>query len=155
RVQELTEKIRLDRYYKHDIEVVVDRLVAKRDIRRRVADSVETALQLAEGLVSVAVEQHDGTEEVVTFSQKLACTYDGISFEELAPRNFSFNSPYGACTTCDGLGVYLQVDPELIVPDPDLSIEEGAVATWSVRDGYSDRLLAAVAEAHGFSTQVP
>src|ERR671923_2035704 len=133
-VRDLSDPIRLDRYYKHDIEVVVDRLVAKADIRRRVADSVETALDLAEGLAAIAV-QTDGKEEVVNFSQHLACTYDGLSFPELAPRNFSFNSPYGACQTCDGLGTYLQVDPELVVPDPEVSIEEGAVAPWGgVRD---------------------
>src|SRR5881296_2075982 len=86
-VHELTEKIRLDRYYKHDIEIVVDRLVAKADIRRRVADSIETALDLAEGIASLAV-QTDGHEELVNFSQKMACTYDGISFDEPAPRNF-------------------------------------------------------------------
>ena len=157
KVRELTDKIRLDRYYKHDIDVVVDRLVAKSDIRRRVADSVETALQLAEGIVALAV-QTDGEdhEEVVNFSQKLACPYDGISFDELAPRNFSFNSPYGACPTCDGLGMRLEVDPELVVADPSLSLSEGAVSAWSGRvDGYWSRLLEAVAEAHGFSVDTP
>src|SRR5436853_1599140 len=124
-VRDLSESIRLPRNYKHTIEVVVDRLVAKPDIRRRVADSVETALQLAEGVASVAV-QTDGREEVINFSQSLACTYCGLSFDELAPRNFSFNSPYGACQTCDGLGTYLQVDPDLVVPDPELSLEAGA-----------------------------
>src|SRR5207249_10517584 len=122
-VKELSEKIRLDRYYKHTIEVVVDRLVARPDIRRRVADSIETALELAEGMAAVAV-QTDGKEEIVNFSQKLACTYDGISFDELAPRNFSFNSPYGACPTCDGLGTRLEVASALIVPNDELSIEE-------------------------------
>src|SRR5256885_173297 len=112
-VRDLSEQIRLERHYKHTIEVVVDRLVARPDIRRRVADSVETALQLAEGLAAIAVQQEDGTEELINFSQSLACTYDGLSFDELAPRNFSFNSPYGACPTCDGLGTYLQVDPDL------------------------------------------
>src|SRR2546425_1389441 len=126
-VRDLSEKIRLERHYKHSIEVVVDRLVAKPDIRRRVADSIETALQLTEGMAAIAI-QSDGKEELIDFSQSLACTFCGISFDELAPRNFSFNSPYGACTTCDGLGTYLQVDPELAVPDPDLSIEEGAIA---------------------------
>jgi excinuclease ABC subunit A len=154
-VRDLSEKIRLDRYYKHTIEVVVDRLVARPDIRRRVADSIETALELAEGLASMAV-QVDGREEVVSFSQKLACTFDGISFDELAPRNFSFNSPYGACTTCDGLGTRLEVDPELVVSDPDLSIEEGAIGPWSGhRFGYWQRLLEAVAEAQGVSTATP
>src|SRR5438874_3433892 len=140
-VRDLSESIRLERHHKHTIEVVVDRLVAKPDIRRRVADSVETALQLAEGLAAIAVQGEHG-EDVLNFSQSLACTYDGISFDELAPRNFSFNSPYGACTTCDGVGVYLQVDPELIVPDPDLSIQEGAICTWKgTRDGVWYSLL--------------
>jgi excinuclease ABC subunit A len=154
-VRELSDPIRLDRYYKHDIEVVVDRLVARPDIRRRVADSVETALELAEGLAAVAI-QTDGKEEVVNFSQHLACTYDGLSFPELAPRNFSFNSPYGACTTCDGLGTRLEVDPELVIPDPDLSIEEGAIAPWaSTRLEYWNRVLEATAETHGFALRTP
>jgi excinuclease ABC subunit A len=154
-VRDLSEKIRLDRYYKHDIEVVVDRLVARADIRRRVADSIETALELAEGLAALSIEV-DGREDVVTFSQQLACTYDGVSFEEPAPRNFSFNNPYGACPVCTGLGVRLEVDPELVVPDPDLSIEEGAIAPWSgARLGYWSRLLEAVADSHGASSTVP
>ncbi|HEY7659474.1 MAG TPA: excinuclease ABC subunit UvrA [Actinomycetota bacterium] len=154
-VRELSESIRLPRNYKHTIEVVVDRLVAKPDIRRRVADSIETALQLAEGLAAVAVQTHEG-EDVQTFSQSLACTYDGLSFDELQPRNFSFNSPYGACQTCDGLGTRLEVDAELVVPDPDLSISEGALAPWSSsRLEYWDRVLDAVAGAHGFSTATP
>ena len=95
-VRELAEPIRLPKNYKHTIEVVVDRLVAKPDIRRRVADSIEQALALAEGVASIAVVTHDGHEDIQTFSQKLACTYCGLSFDELAPRNFSFNSPYGA-----------------------------------------------------------
>ncbi|HYZ11821.1 MAG TPA: excinuclease ABC subunit A, partial [Actinomycetota bacterium] len=154
-VRELSDPIRLDRYYKHDIEVVVDRLVAKPDIRRRVADSVETALELSEGLAALAV-QTDGREEIVTFSEKLACTYDGLSFDELAPRNFSFNSPYGACTSCDGLGTRLEVDPALVVPDPDLSIREGALAPFaSARLEYWGRVLEATAEAHRFSLDTP
>jgi excinuclease ABC subunit A len=154
-VRDLSEPIRLERNYKHTIEVVVDRLVAKPDIRRRVADSVETALQLAEGLAAIAVQGEHG-EDILNFSQSLACTYDGLSFDELAPRNFSFNSPYGACTTCDGLGTYLQVDPELVIPDPDLSIEEGAIAPWTpTRIEYWERLLAGVADAHGFKLSTP
>jgi excinuclease ABC subunit A len=154
-VRDLSEPIRLDRYYKHDIDVVVDRLVAKPDIRRRVADSVETALELAEGIAALSV-QTDGKEETVSFSQKLACTYDNLSFEELAPRNFSFNSPYGACTTCDGLGTRLEVDPELVVPDKDLTLREGAVAIWnSSRLEYWNRVLEATADAHGFSLDTP
>ena len=154
-VRELADPIRLPRNYKHTIEVVVDRLVAKPDIRRRVADSVESALQLTEGLVAIAVQTHDG-EDVQTYSQALACTFDGISFDELQPRNFSFNSPYGACQTCDGLGVRLEVDAALVVPDPDLSIAEGALAPWSSgRIEYWDRVLDAVADSHGFSTTTP
>ncbi|MGH2739367.1 MAG: excinuclease ABC subunit UvrA, partial [Actinomycetota bacterium] len=154
-VRDLSEKIRLDRYYKHDIDVVVDRLVAKPDIRRRVADSIEQALALAEGIAAIDVET-DGKEETVTFSQSFACTFDGISFDELAPRNFSFNSPYGACPTCDGLGTRLEVDPDLVVPDPELSISEGALAPWtSSRLEYWDRLLDAVAGAFGFSVGTP
>ena len=154
-VRELAEPIRLPRHYKHTIEVVVDRLVAKQDIRRRVTDSVESALGLTEGLVAIAVQTHDG-EDVQTYSQALACTFDGLSFDELQPRNFSFNSPYGACQTCDGLGIRLEVDAALVVPDPDLSIAEGALAPWSSsRLEYWDRVLAAVAEAHGFSTSTP
>ena len=132
-VRDLAEPIRLPKTYKHTIEVVVDRLVAKPDIRRRVADSIETALELAEGIASIAVTTHEGHEELQTFSQNLACTYCGLSFEELHPRNFSFNSPYGACPTCDGLGTRLEVDPELVVPDADLSVNEGALAPWARR----------------------
>jgi excinuclease ABC subunit A len=155
-VRDLAEPIRLPRNYKHTIEVVVDRLVARPDIRRRVADSIETALQLTEGVAAVAVQTHEGAEDVQTFSQNLACTFCGLSFDELQPRNFSFNSPYGACPTCDGLGTRLEVDPELVVPDRDLSIREGAMAPWSgSRLEYWDRVLEAVAEAHGFSTSTP
>jgi excinuclease ABC subunit A len=154
-VRDLSAAIRLERHYKHTIEVVVDRLVAKPDIRRRVADSIETALQLAEGIAAIAVQTHEG-EDVQTFSQKLACTNCGLSFDELQPRNFSFNSPYGACQTCDGLGTRLEVDPELVIPDRDLSIDEGAIAPWSgSRLEYWDRVLEAVAEAHGFDTGTP
>src|SRR5438093_2040173 len=155
-VRDLAEPIRLPRNYKHTIEVVVDRLVAKPDIRRRVADSIEQALELAEGTASVAVVTHEGHEEVQTFSQKLACTYCGLSFDELAPRNFSFNSPYGACPTCDGLGTRLEVDPELVVPEPDLSINEGAIAPWASSSlEYWYRVLQAVGDAHGFDLDTP
>jgi excinuclease ABC subunit A len=155
-IRDLSEPIKLPKTYKHTIEVVVDRLVAKPDIRRRVADSIETALQLAEGSAAILVQTHEGREEIQNFSQSLACTFDGISFDELAPRNFSFNSPYGACPTCDGLGTRLEVDPELIVPDPDLSLAEGAIAVWSSgRLEYWDRVLEAVAGVHGFSLDTP
>jgi len=155
-VRELSEPIRLPRNYKHTIEVVVDRLVAKPGIRRRVADSIETALELAEGIASIAVTTHEGHEEVQTFSESLACTYCGLSFEELAPRNFSFNSPYGACPTCDGLGSRLEVAPELVVPDATLSINEGGLAPWANNTlEYWFRVLEAVGDAHGFSLDTP
>jgi excinuclease ABC subunit A len=155
-VRELSEPIRLPKNYKHTIEVVVDRLVAKQGIRRRVADSIETALNLAEGIAAIAVTTHEGHEETQTFSEKLACTYCGLSFDELAPRNFSFNSPYGACPTCDGLGTRLEVDAELVVPDPSLSINDGAIAPWASNTlEYWYRVLEAVGEAHGFSLDTP
>ena len=155
-VRDLAEPIRLPKTFKHTIEVVVDRLVAKPDIRRRVADSIETALDLAEGIASIAVVTHEGHEEIQTFSQNLACTHCHISFEELNPRNFSFNSPYGACQTCDGLGTRLEVDPELVVPDPDLSIADGALAPWASSTlEYWYRVLDAVARAHGVDLTIP
>jgi excinuclease ABC subunit A len=135
--------------------VVVDRLVAKPDIRRRVADSIEAALELTEGMAAIAVQTHEG-EDVQTFSQSLACTFDGLSFDELQPRNFSFNSPYGACQTCDGLGTRLEVDAELVVPNADLSIEDGAIAPWAgSRLEYWYRVLEAVGQAHDFSMRTP
>jgi excinuclease ABC subunit A len=155
-VRDLAEPIRLAKTYKHTIEVVVDRLVAKPDIRRRVADSIESALELAEGTASIAVMTHEGHEELQTFSQNLACTHCHLSFDELAPRNFSFNSPYGACPVCDGLGTRLEVDPELVIPDPDLSVREGAIAPWASSTlEYWNRVLEAVAEAHGFDLDTP
>jgi excinuclease ABC subunit A len=154
-VRDLAEPIRLPRHYKHTIEVVVDRLVAKPDIRRRVADSIEAALELTEGMAAIAVQTHEG-EDVQTFSQSLACTFDGLSFDELQPRNFSFNSPYGACQTCDGLGTRLEVDAELVVPNADLSIEDGAIAPWAgSRLEYWYRVLEAVGQAHDFSMRTP
>ncbi len=155
-VRDLSEPIRLAKTYKHTIEVVVDRLVAKPDIRRRASDSIEQALELAEGVASIAVVTHEGHEEIQTFSQKLACTFCGLSFDELAPRNFSFNSPYGACQTCDGLGTRLEVDPELVVPDPDRSVNDGALAPWaSATLEYWYRVLDAVATTHGFDLDTP
>jgi excinuclease ABC subunit A len=155
-VREISEPIKLAKTYKHTIEVVVDRLVAKRDIRRRVADSIETALELAEGIASIAVTTHEGHDEVQTFSQSLACTHCGLSFDEMNPRNFSFNSPYGACPTCDGLGTRLEVDPELVVPDPDLSVNDGALAPWaSATLEYWYRVLESVGAAHGIDLDTP
>jgi excinuclease ABC subunit A len=152
-------KERLARYENHTIEVVIDRLVHRGGIERRLTDSLETALRLAEGVAEVEIirknddELLDGESDVLTFSEHLACTHCGTSFDELAPRNFSFNSPYGACETCDGLGTRFQVDPELIVPDEDLSIDSGAIAPWSgFRGEFFGRVLTAVGAEFGFST---
>ena len=141
----------------HTIEVVVDRLVRREGIERRLTDSLETALRLAEGVAEVELVPKEGGEaEILTFSQHLACPNDGTSFPELAPRNFSFNSPYGACPHCDGLGTRFEVDPELVVPNTDLSIEEGAIALWAgTRGEYFHRVLVAVAETFGFKTTTP
>jgi excinuclease ABC subunit A len=150
---------RLARYEQHTIEVVVDRLIRRDRVARRLTDSLETALGLADGVAEVRlVGDASSTEsgEVLTFSQHLACSECGLSFEELSPRSFSFNSPYGACEVCAGLGTRFEVDPELVVPNPDLSLEEGAVAPWaSARTEYFSRLLRAVADEYGFSTKVP
>jgi excinuclease ABC subunit A len=149
---------RLERYEQHTIEVVVDRLVKRDGIERRLTDSLETALRLAEGVAEVQLVPREGEaeEEVLTFSQHLACPNDGWSMDELAPRNFSFNSPYGACTHCDGLGTRFEVDPELVVPNPDLSILQGAIAPLaSGRTQYFERLLDAVTEMVGAKGNTP
>jgi excinuclease ABC subunit A len=165
-VHELTDKVELARYEQHTIEVVVDRLVVRAGLERRLTDSLETALRLADGVAEVQLvrreEEHAGGEaegtddDTLTFSQHLACPNGHGSFEELAPRNFSFNSPYGACEACDGLGTRFEVDPELIVPNPDLSLEEGAIAPWaSGHTQYFKRLVESVAEELGARTDVP
>jgi excinuclease ABC subunit A len=150
---------RLARYENHTIEVVVDRLVRRPGIERRLTDSLETALRLAEGVAEVEIVPRDGegdAPETLTFSEHLACTHCGISFDELAPRNFSFNSPYGACERCDGLGTRFEVDPELVVPNNDLSLREGAIAPWSgFRSHYFERVLESVAEEFKFSIDTP
>jgi excinuclease ABC subunit A len=150
---------RLARYEQHTIEIVVDRLVKREGIERRLTDSVETALRLAEGVVEIELVPREGDDtpaETLTFSQHLACPVGHESYEELAPRNFSFNSPYGACETCDGLGTKFEVDAELVVPNPDLSIAEGAIAPWSTaRTQYFTRMLEAVADANGIDMGKP
>ena len=152
-IVDLSEKRRLDRYYKHDIDVVVDRLVLKPEIQRRLTDSIETALGLGEGLVSIHLVDND---EILQYSESAACVECGISFDELAPRNFSFNTPYGACPRCDGLGTHLEVDDDLIVSNPDLSINGGAIRPWSnARLDYFIRMMEAVAAEYGFSTDTP
>ena len=135
---------RLAKYEQHRIDIIVDRLVRKDNISRRLTDSLETALRLADGVAEIELVEGG---EPITVSQHLACPKCGTSFEELAPRNFSFNSPYGACETCLGLGTKYEVDIDLVVPDPNLSINEGAIAPWrSAHTQYFTRMLEAVAD---------
>ena len=126
-VRRLEEAVELDKKYKHDIAVVVDRLVMRPDARKRLADSIEAAVALAEGIIEVEVLDADGgTAEVRTFSERFACLHCGTSMPELEPRMFSFNSPHGACARCTGLGSQMEIDPDLVVPDPSLTLAEGA-----------------------------
>jgi len=148
----LDEEIVLDKKYKHDISVVVDRLIMKPDLRRRLSESVEAAASLADGLVEVQVI--DGERQ--TFSENFACLECGTSMPELEPRIFSFNAPHGACPTCTGLGFKKVIDPELVVPDPTLSVAEGALQPWrSGYSGYWRRLNKSVAESYGIDIDTP
>jgi excinuclease ABC subunit A len=187
RVIDLANPPRLARYEQHTVEVIIDRLIAKPGIRRRLADSIETALQLAEGIAAVEIVGRDGRDpappsggeggsdpprppggvggsdasrspgEILTFSEHLACTHCGLSFDRLAPRDFSFNTPYGACETCSGLGTRLEVDPELVVGDPDWSLLQGVLLPWGsgTQSTYYQQLLRAVAEHLGFDPGLP
>ena len=148
---------KLARYEQHTIDVIVDRLVRKDGINRRLTDSMETALRLANGIATVEVMgKADAVSEVLNFSQQLVCPKCTTSYEELAPRNFSFNTPYGACEKCLGLGTTYEVDPDLVVPDPDLSVAEGALAPWrSAHTMYFVRMLEAVAKDEGIDTKKP
>ena len=148
---------RLARYEQHKIEVIIDRLVRRDGIERRLTDSLETALKLADGVAEVQLMPADGSEtETLIFSQHLACPTCGRSYDEPAPRNFSFNSPYGACEACDGLGTTFEVDPELIIPDPDQSINGGAIAPWRTSNTqYFTRMLEAVAEVYKLDLDAP
>ncbi len=146
----LKQEKRLARYEQHSIEVVIDRLVKKDNIARRLTDSLETALRLAEGVAEIELMGVKGDEsEILTFSQHLACPKCGDSFDEPAPRNFSFNSPYGACENCDGLGTKFEVDADLVIPNTDLAITESAIAPWrSAHTQYFNRMLESVAEKY-------
>ena len=178
-LRRLDEPIDLDKKYKHDISIVVDRLVMKEGLRKRLAESLEAASQLGEGLVEVELLDDGGGKrvtdgddapgakvlsgpsagkrgEVLLFSEKFACLNCGASMPELEPRIFSFNSPHGCCQRCHGLGFQRVIDPELIVPDPTLSISEGALEPWTKAASiYHRRLLEAVAEANGIEVDVP
>jgi excinuclease ABC subunit A len=186
RVRMLEESIVLDKRYKHDIAVVVDRLVMRHDVRKRLADSIETAVGLADGLVEIEIvgaRSPDGHSQVehatgakgaraaatqilpgvapeagtlFTFSERFACPEHGPSLVELEPRIFSFNSPHGACDRCTGLGSQMEIDPELIVPDPSLSIAEGAIAPWTnSASNYYEQVTEAVAERYGIDLGTP
>ena len=148
----LEEEIELDKKFKHTIEVVVDRLVMKSDLRQRLTQSIETATSLAEGLVVVDVV--DGDE--LTFSENFACPEHGVSLPELEPRIFSFNSPHGACPRCTGLGSQLEIDPDLLVPDSSISIEEGALVPWTIgSQSFYDSVIEAIADRYEIPLDVP
>jgi excinuclease ABC subunit A len=154
-VLELAERdtLSLARYEQHSIDVVLDRLNVKSTNRQRLTESVEAALKLTKGVVKFLFLD---TEEMVQFSEKMACSNCGISFSELAPRDFSFNSPYGACPTCTGLGTRYEVDPDLVVPDDSLSLAEGALAPWAgARFKYFERLIGGIATLGGFEVTTP
>ncbi|SFF46395.1 excinuclease ABC subunit A [Paenibacillus algorifonticola] len=151
-LRELSEKIELEKNKKHSIEVVVDRIVVKADVHSRLADSIETALKLADGRVLVDVME----KEELLFSSNLACPVCGFSVEELAPRMFSFNSPFGACPDCDGLGAKMIVDPDLLVPDMSKSIKEAAFLAWAgSTSNYYPQFLSSVCEHYGIPQDVP
>ncbi len=152
-IKELSEHITMDKKKKHDIEIVIDRLVIKPGIERRLAESIETALRQADGIVLVNLV--DGKRDQL-YSEKLACIVDNISYPEIAPNSFSFNSPQGACPTCDGLGGLLEFDPELIVPNPNLSLREGAIKPWAKRTSFQYfQMLDSLASGCGFDVNTP
>ncbi|NMH68940.1 excinuclease ABC subunit UvrA [Bacillus sp. RO3] len=151
-VQDLGEEITLEKNKKHSIEVIIDRIVVKEGVAARLSDSLETALRLADGQVIIDVM---GEDELL-FSEHHACPYCGFSITELEPRMFSFNSPYGACSSCDGLGTKLEVDKELIIPNWDRSLDEHAIAPWEPTSSqYYPSLLKAVCEHYGIPTDIP
>ncbi len=160
-VHDLEDRIELDRYKNHTIEVVVDRLITEEPegegsaaSASRLADSVETALKLGSGVIRVSIDNEDER----LYSEHLACAHCGLSFGELAPRNFSFNSPHGACPDCTGLGMKMEIDPDLVIPNKNLSIAEGAIVPWSRASATSSwymRILQAAARKHGFDLKTP
>jgi excinuclease ABC subunit A len=171
RMRELAEEIELDKKKKHDIDIVVDRIVVKDGVQRRLADSLETALHHADGVVkvSVAAAASDETpgepksvrrkpekDREMLFSEKLACVECGLSYQEITPRLFSFNNPHGACPECTGLGTRMYFDAELVIPNPELSLREGAIAPWEKRlSGWFHLILDALAKAYRFDIRTP
>jgi len=152
-LRRLEEDIALDKKFKHDIAVVVDRLVMRADLRKRLADSIETAVGLAEGIVEVELVD---SGEIKTYSERFACLNCGTSMPELEPRMFSFNSPHGACPRCTGLGSQMEIDPELVVPDPSLSLAEGAILPWSTSaSNYYEQMTQAIADRYEIDMETP
>ncbi len=153
KLTELDQEIKLSKNIKHNIEIVVDRIKIRPDIRQRLAESVEVALKMGSGLV-IAENVEDASEEL--FSEQFACMNCGISYEEIEPRMFSFNSPYGACPACDGLGTKLEIDPRLVVPNPALSIENGAIApVGEKRNSWYFEMIEALSRRYHFEMSVP
>ena len=165
-IYDLDEEIRLEKYKRHDIDVVVDRVKVSPGERTRITEGVELALKIAEGLVKIILKEENGEKEIL-FSEKFACPDCGISYGELSPRMFSFNSPYGACPACSGLGEKMEIDPRLVVPDDSLSIAEGALEPWAnpittrrhrwkwSTARYYRQILECVARHYGFSLHTP
>jgi excinuclease ABC subunit A len=153
----LSEAPKLKKQEKHTIEVVIDRLTAKAESKSRLTDSIETALRLAQGIVILDFVDKKGSDKEITYSEHLACHDCSLSFEELEPRSFSFNSPFGACTDCSGIGTKLEVDIELVIPDDSISISEGAIAPWSSghTSEYFTHLLEGLAEEVPFKLDTP
>jgi excinuclease ABC subunit A len=155
-VRELGEEIDLDKNRKHTIEVVIDRLIVRDNLGSRLADSLETALRLADGIVQVEPVGADPAAVPMVFSERLACADCGISFPEVSPRMFSFNNPYGACPECGGIGTRWEIDPERLVPNPTRSLRAGALAPWAAKEStYFKQTLAVLARRYKFSLDEP
>ena len=155
-VRSLEEEIILDKKFKHTIEVVVDRLIIKENMGKRLTDSVETGLLQGGGTLIVSIAKENEKDKELLFSEKFSCNYCSISFPELEPRLFSFNSPHGACPSCDGLGTKMVIDPEIIVPDPSLSIREGAIQPWGKRTSVNfHQMLESIAKHFKFKLNIP
>ncbi len=156
---EIADAPALDKKLKHDIDVVVDRIVVRPDMATRLADSFETALKLADGIavIEFADSKTEGGEPLrLLFSEKFACPVSGFTIPEVEPRLFSFNNPFGACPACDGLGVEQTIDPDLVIPDKDLSLRKGAIAPWARSTSpFYTQTLDALSKHYGFSLTAP
>jgi len=155
-VRSLDDEIVLNKKFKHTLETVVDRLVIKENMGKRLADSVETALNHGDGALVVTILEDEDESQELLFSEKFACSYCNISYPELEPRLFSFNNPQGACAQCDGLGIKMVIDPELVVPDPRLSIRDGALKPWEKRSSvYFHQMLDTISSHFKFKLSTP